>query len=86
MDVRKNLLDLHYQKNLQYLMTTIVILFTYFIALGIAVVTGQLSAHNRISLIIVGIVSSAVLGVGFTLLFRYHYHLQRIPKEIKQLD
>ena len=85
MDIRKNLLDLHYQKNLQYYNITIVILFTYFVGLGIAAVTGEVKFGDFSDMAVVGILSIAVLGIGTVFLLRFRYHLKRIPEEIKRL-
>lgn len=41
--IEKNKLDMKYQKNLQYLNTTIIAMFTYAIGLALAIFTQQIS-------------------------------------------
>lgn len=57
MDYRKNLLDLHFYKNLQYKNTTILIIFTYFIVILIPFLTGNLSLMNLRDVTLIGLVS-----------------------------
>jgi len=66
-------------------MGTIVIVFTYFIAIGIAVVTEQIDVAKTYHVLILAIVSISFLGYSVNLLTKYHSHLVRIPKEIKKL-
>ena len=39
--VKKNILDLQYNKYLQYYNTSVIVLFTYFIGIGVALITEQ---------------------------------------------
>jgi len=83
--VKKNLLDLHYNKYLQYYNTSIIILFTYFIGVGIAILTKQINISEPeqfLSLIVLSI-SITVLIILFMLRFRSHQ--QNILDEIKKL-
>ena len=85
MDFRKNLLDLYYQKNIQYKTTTIIILFTYFIGILIAFLTRQLSITNKLDMMLIATWSIIVIGIGVLFLNEFNYHLKRIPEEIKKL-
>ncbi len=82
-NIKKNLLDLQYNKYLQYYNTSIIILFTYFIGLAIAIVTNQINYNNGWQLFFVSIISSLVI-VLFMLNFKMH--LKNITFEIKKLN
>ncbi|MEK6948163.1 MAG: hypothetical protein AABX19_02870 [Nanoarchaeota archaeon] len=83
--IKKNLLDLEYNKNLQYLNTTIVILFTYIIGLIIAFITKQIDIKNNIQLSIVTIVSLTLTFLLFAVLILIKDSMKRILFDIKQL-
>lgn len=85
MDFRKNLLDLHYYKNLQYKNTTIILIFTYFIGILISFLTKQLKITDSLDMLFVAVLSIAVIGVGILFLNEFNYHLKRIPEELKKL-
>jgi len=85
-DYRKNLLDLNYQKYLQYKIITLIFLFTYFIALIVAFLTNQLSITDKNDLSFVSILSIVIIAVGYSFLRRFNYHLKKIPKEIKKIS
>ena len=85
MDFRKNLLDLYYQKYVQYKVTTIIVMFTYFIGMLIAFLTKQLDITSSLDLIFAGIISVGVFGVCINFLIEFNYHLKKIPEEIKKL-
>ncbi len=82
---KKNLLDLRYNKYLQYYNTSIIILFTYFIAIFIVLVTKQLDYKNIRYLSLVGIISAAVLSLIAIFLLRFKGHEENILNEIKNL-
>lgn len=81
--VRKNLLDLQYTTNLQYFNTVVILVFTYFIGLGLAFVSGQIASTSTI--LSVGGISAAVLSplVVFAVLFRTR--MASILREIRTL-
>jgi len=85
LNYKKNLLDLHYQKYLQYKIVSVIFMFTFFIAVVIGFLTKQLSMTNKIDLLLVGIFTVVVIGIGSIFLKRFNYHLKRIPIEIKKL-
>jgi hypothetical protein len=84
-DLRKNPLDLHYTRNLQYKNTTIMVLFTYIIGILIAFLTKQLTLA-AIDMLFVSMLSITVICVGILFLNEFNYHLKRIPGEIKKLN
>lgn len=66
----KNILDLRYQKHLQYFAITIIILCTYVIGVIIAIVTKQIS-FDFIGIVSLAVIS-AIIGTPLTLLLRFN--------------
>jgi len=85
MDVRKNLLDLHYNKNLQFFSITVIVILTYCIGVIIAFMSGQISVSNNMQLLVISFISLVFLLTTLFLLKKFTYHLKRIPEEIKKL-
>ncbi|MBI3035699.1 hypothetical protein HYY71_05245 [Candidatus Woesearchaeota archaeon] len=83
--IKKNLLDMEYHKYLQYYNTSVIILFTYFIAVVIAFVTKQIDYSNLRQLMFVGLLSIGFVGLIIFLMLKLKENLTRIPKEIKKL-
>jgi len=83
---KKNILDLHFTKNLQYYTTSIIILFTYVIGVVIAFLTGQVSVQNINQLLLVGVISSVVISIITLLMLTFRSHLKEIPELIKSLE
>ena len=84
--IRKNILDLEYSKYLQYYNTSIVVLFTYLIALIVALFTNQIKYENYLQLSLFIPLSVLVIGIVYILLSNFKMHLRRIPKEIVKLN
>jgi len=84
-DVRINLLELYFNKYLQYKITTILIFFTYIIAIMIPFFTGDLKPGNFFDMFLLLIVSFFIISIIVLFLNEFNYHLKRIPKEIKKL-
>ena len=84
-NIKKNLLDLEYNKNLQYFNTTIVILFTYIIGLVIAFVTKQIDVRNNIQLSIVTIISLILIFVLLVFLVLIKDSMKKVISQIKEL-
>lgn len=86
--IRKNLLDLHYQKYNSAMNTAIVIVFTLLISLGIgvtiALLTDQLewNAKVRFTITLVGLVT---LFIGLMLVRYFYKHTKDIIKELKKM-
>ncbi|MBU0627827.1 MAG: hypothetical protein KKC75_01450 [Nanoarchaeota archaeon] len=83
--VKKNLLDLHYNRYLQYYNTTIIILFTYIVGLGIAFITKQIDYKSLNQMLSVAIVTIAVVAVIVLLMLQFKEHMNNIIQEIKKL-
>ncbi len=84
--IKKNLLDLEYNKHLQYLNTTVIILFTYFIGVVITLVTGQFNYNNKDQLFLGAFLSMGVMSTTVILMLRFRVHLKNITEEIKKLN
>ena len=83
--IKKNLLDLEYNKYLQYYNTSIILLFTYFIGVSIAFITKQIDYKNPRQLLLVALISIVVMGLLIILMLRFRENLRHIPKEVKKL-
>ena len=69
--VKKNLLDLNYNKYLQYFTTSIILFFTYIIAVLVGFITKQINYTNLGQMIMVSIVSIIVITVLLLLMQRF---------------
>jgi len=83
--IKKNLLDLQYNKNLQYFNTSIIILFTYIIGVFIAFVTKQIDYKNPNQLALVAFISIIVISMIVNLMLRFRKHLVNILEELKKI-
>jgi len=83
--VKKNLLDLNYNKYLQYFNTSIILFFTYIIAVLVGFITKQIDYTNPGQMIMVAIVSIMVITVLLLLMQRFRWHQNIILKEIRKL-
>jgi hypothetical protein len=82
---RKNVLDLQFQKYLSIASTSIILSFTYFLGVGIALVTKQIVLDNFFTAGALFVISAGVLGICVSLFFNAVYHLRTIPKVVKDL-
>ena len=85
MTIKKNLLDLSYNKYLQYFTTRIILVFTYIIGLLIALFSGQVNYNNLNHLSLMGLFSLLFLIPLVLLAGSYKNHLNNITEEIKEL-
>lgn len=85
--IKKNLLDLHYNKNLQYFNTSIIILFTYFISIGVIFITKQIdyTTFNN-QLFLIALISILIIGGILQFMLKFRFHMKNIQEEIKKLD
>jgi len=83
--IRKNILDLHFQKYLVIASTSVIIAFTYAFGVIIAYMTGRIELTDYAEISFMFIISSAVIGFSSLLFFRSIYHLKIIPSIIKEL-
>ena len=83
---RKNLLDLHFSKNLQYFNTSLILLFTFLIGIIIGFITNQISYGNSGQLLIVGISSTIIISMLVVFIHKFRERMKRILKEVRNLD
>lgn len=83
--VKKNLLDLQYNKYLQYYNTSIIILFTYFIGVGIAFITKQIDIGEPRQFLSLMVMSISIAVLIILSMLRFKNHQQNILDEIKSL-
>ncbi len=84
-NVKKNILDLQYNKYLQYYTTSIILLFTYFIGLGIAFITRQVDIYNTRQLLFVVVITIGVVTFIVVLIRNFKDHQKNILEEIRKL-
>ena len=83
--LKKNILDLHHNKNLQYFNTSVIIIFTYFIGVIIALLTGQIDITDSRHLFLLGLFSIVLLGFLVILLLHFKNNMRKAIKEIGRL-
>jgi len=83
--IRKNILDLNFQKYLVIASTSVVIGFTYILTVTIAFFTDQLNFNNFFYFLFVLFISFIVLAICIYYFSIALYHLGRIPKILKTL-
>ena len=66
---KKNVLDLQFQKYLTIASTSVIIAFTYFIGVGVAIFSKQIKLNDFISMGSLLVISAGVIGVCSTLFF-----------------
>ncbi len=84
--IKKNLLDLQYSKYLQYYNTTIIILFTYFIGVGIAFLTKQINFNDPKQSLSLALISTPIIAACILSMLYFKNHKQNIFEEIKKLN
>ena len=82
---RKNVLDLQFQKYLTIASTSIIIAFTYFIGVGITILTKQVNLSDFISVGVLIVISLGILGICSALFFNAVFHIRKIPKIVKEI-
>ena len=83
--IKKNLLDLEYNKYLQIYTTNIVIFITLFVGLIIALISNQIDFTNFVDIIIFLSISCFLLSFNVAFMIRARNKLDQIPKEIMKL-
>lgn len=83
--IKKNLLDLEYNKYLQHFNTSMILLFTYVIGLFVASITKQIDYTNPKQLLLVAPISIVFIVIVVISLLNSRSNLTKIPKEMKKL-
>ena len=76
--IKKNLLDLAYNKYLVYQTTTIVIIFTYLVGLSLALISKQIDLQNTGQLLATIIVTLSLLSTATLYFSKTKSHLRQI--------
>jgi len=84
--IKKNLLDLEFNKNLQYLNTSLIIIFTYIIGIFVAFLTKQLDFTNFDHIVKIALVSMIFISIVVSFMLQFKKQLEIIPKKIYNLD
>ena len=84
--IKKNILDLNFQKCLVISSTSIVIAFTYFIGVAIAIITKQLNFTESTNVLFLILFTILVIGLCTFFFFNSYYNLKTIVEAIKTLD
>lgn len=83
--VKKNLLDLQYNRYLQSYNTSIIVLFTFLIGIGVAFITKQVDYNSFNQMLSIATITIAVVAVIVLLMLQFKGHMSNILKEIKKL-
>ena len=83
-NIKKNILDLQFQKNLIIASTSVIIAFTYGIGVGIVIITQQIRFNDFVIMAIFFIISAAVLGTCMAFLLNSIFHIKNIPRILKE--
>jgi len=83
--IRKNILDLHFQKHLIIMSTSIIIIFTYLIAITISIITKQVKLNEPTSATTLIILSLIILYSSLTIFYNSLFHINNITKVLKQI-
>ena len=83
--VKKNLLDLQYNKYLQYYTTSIIILFTFFIGVSLAFITKQIDMSEPKQFLSLSVISISATVLIILSMLHFKSHQQNILDEIKNL-
>jgi len=84
--IKKNLLDLEYTTHLQYVNTTIVVMFTYLVGLLIAMFTNQISFAQPSSFLKIAALTIVFFFITHGLLLHFYRKMKNVKEEIKHLD
>lgn len=83
--IKKNLLDLQYNKYSQYFNTSIIILFTYVIGVVIGFLTRQIDYNKVGQMILLVTISSVVITIIVLIMLKCKNHQKNIINEVKKL-
>lgn len=84
--LKKNILDLQYQKYLVIASTTVILFFTYMISLWISLITGQVKFENLLSVILTFAVSVGVIGLCSIFFLISRRELAKVVEKISVLE
>jgi len=83
--IKKNILDLQYQKYLMIASASLIVSFTYLIGVSISFITKQIRLDNLVDMVILVIFSSAILGICVIIFLRAFFHMENIILILKEI-
>ena len=83
--IKKDILDLNYNKYLQYKITSVIVATTYLFAVAIALITDELKLDNYLQMGVLAILSIVVLTPCIYFVISSSKHLNKIPNLMKEL-
>ncbi len=83
--IKKNILDLYFQKHLVIASTSIIIAFTYLVGVGIALLTKQIKLHDFTSIKVVVIFSILIISSCIILFIKASYQIRNISEILKTI-
>ena len=85
-DIKKNLLDLSFQKQLVIASTAIILGFTYIVGFGVALVTNQIDLKSNVTLALLIIITILLYGILSIFFLKARKNMEFIVKDIKTLE
>jgi len=85
MENKNLLLELSFHKYLVYKNTSMIMLFTYILALFIPFLTNQLSPRNIYNVLLMTLISLAFIVVIISIIEECDYHIDHIIKQLKDI-
>lgn len=77
-NIKRNILSLHYNKHLEYKVTSIIVAFTYSLTIAIAWITQQLRLQSYSQMSVIAILSIVVLTPSVYFFINSGKHLNKI--------
>lgn len=84
-NIKKNLLDLEYNKTVQFYNTAIIILFTFIIGVTVAFITRQIDYSDTIQMTFTGSVIIIVLCTLSIVMLMFRKRMNTIVEQIEKL-
>jgi len=84
-EIKKNILDLQFQKYLVIASTSVIISFTYFVGIIIAILTKQIILNDFIRMGAVFVISVGIISICLIFFLNSIFHIRKILKCIKKL-
>lgn len=86
MDIKKNLLDLEYQRYLQLYTAVLILIFTYIIGIMVAFLTKQIDIKDVNQIWILVAITLFFMIFAFYFITKFSNNLTKIKEEIKNIE
>lgn|SRR3989338_5405591 len=84
-NIERTLLELHFNKHLQYQTNSLIAIFTFIIGIIIALATKEIKFSDYFQMAVVGFFAIIILTPSAYYFINSKKHLKRIPEEMKKL-